>query len=204
MALNLFRQIAIYLEPVLPDIAKKTCSLLAAAPARWEDSRTPLVGNSVAKFEHLMRRVDPEKVQAMVAASRQEAEAEAGSGTPEDGPEALAAEPLAAECSFEDFVKVDLRVARIVSVEPVDKANKLLKLELSLGGDERRSVFAGIKQAYAPEDLVGRLTIAVANLAPRKMRFGVSEGMVLASGSGGTEIYLLSPDTGAKPGQRVK
>ena len=204
VALNLFRQITIYMEPVLPEIAEKTCQLLAAAPARWEESRTPLVGNPVAKFEHLMRRVDPEKVQTMVEASRREAEGEAGTGVLEEHSEELVAEPLASECSFEDFVKVDLRVARIVSAEPVEKADKLLKLELSLGGDERRTVFAGIKQAYAPEDLVGRLAIAVANLAPRKMRFGVSEGMVLASGPGGSEIYLLSPDAGAKPGQRVK
>ena len=140
----------------------------------------------------------------MVEASRREAEGEAGTGVLEEHSEELVAEPLASECSFEDFVKVDLRVARIVSAEPVEKADKLLKLELSLGGDERRTVFAGIKQAYAPEDLVGRLAIAVANLAPRKMRFGVSEGMVLASGPGGSEIYLLSPDAGAEPGQRVK
>jgi methionyl-tRNA synthetase len=205
VALNLFRQIATYLGPVLPDIAEKTCALLATAPARWEDTRTPLVGNAVGKFEHLMQRVDPKKVQAVLEATREEAESRAEAiGSSSDGPEPLAAEPLAEECSFEEFSKVDLRVARILSAESVEKADKLLKLELGLGGDERRTVFAGIKQAYAPEELVGRLTIAVVNLAPRKMRFGVSEGMVLASGPGGSEIYLLSPDTGARPGQRVK
>ena len=121
----------------------------------------------------------------------------------DDGPEALAAEPLTDECQFDDFVKVDLRVARVVKAEEVPDARKLLKLTLSLGGDERRTVFAGIKAAYAPDDLVGRLVIFAANLAPRKMRFGTSEGMVLAAGSGGKDVYLLNVDDGAVPGQRV-
>ena len=121
-----------------------------------------------------------------------------------DGPEALALEPLVAErISIDDFTKVDLRVARVVNAEEVPKAKKLVKLTLSLGGDERRQVFAGIKSAYDPAQLIGRLVIVVANLEPRQMTFGLSEGMVVAAGAGGTEIYLLSPDSGAKPGQRV-
>jgi methionyl-tRNA synthetase len=120
-----------------------------------------------------------------------------------DGPEPLQAEPLAAECTIDDFTKVDLRVARILTAEEVPEARKLLKLTLSLGGDVRKSVFAGIKKAYNPQDLVGRLVICVANLQPRQMKFGLSEGMVAAAGSGGDEVFLLSPDSGAKPGQRV-
>jgi methionyl-tRNA synthetase len=120
-----------------------------------------------------------------------------------DSAEALAAEPLAAECTIDDFVKVDLRVARIVAAEQVPEARKLLRLTLSLGGDVRKNVFAGIKAAYEPDKLIGRLVIVVANLKPRQMKFGLSEGMVTAAGSGGDEVYLLSPDSGAKPGQRV-
>ncbi len=121
-----------------------------------------------------------------------------------DGPELLAAEPLAPECTIDDFTKVDLRVARIVTAEEVPDARKLLKLTLSLGGETRKTVFAGIKKAYPqPDKLVGRLVICVANLAPRQMKFGLSEGMVAAAGGGGDEVFLLSPDSGAKPGMRV-
>ncbi|MEM8735181.1 MAG: methionine--tRNA ligase subunit beta, partial [Planctomycetota bacterium] len=120
-----------------------------------------------------------------------------------DAGDALAAEPLAETCTIDDFVKVDLRVARIVEAEQVPEARKLLRLTLSLGGDVRKNVFAGIKAAYEPEALVGRLVICVANLAPRQMKFGLSEGMVAAAGEGGSEVFLLSPDSGAKPGQRV-
>jgi methionyl-tRNA synthetase len=120
-----------------------------------------------------------------------------------DSAEPLGAEPLAAECTIDDFTKVDLRVARVVAAEDVPEAKKLLKLTLSLGGDVRRQVFAGIKGVYKPEDLLGRLVICVANLQPRQMKFGLSEGMVAAAGTGGTDIFLLSPDSGAKPGMRV-
>ncbi len=120
-----------------------------------------------------------------------------------DSDEPLKKEPLAEECTIEDFMKVDLRVARVIAAEDVPEARKLLKLTLSLGGDVRKTVFAGIKAAYQPDQLVGRLVVCVANLAPRKMKFGVSEGMVTAAGEGGQEVYLLSPDSGAKPGQRV-
>ena len=120
-----------------------------------------------------------------------------------DSDEPLKAEPLAATCSIEDFAKIDLRVARVVAAEHVPEAKKLLKLTLSLGGSDQRTVFAGIKAAYEPEKLVGRLVVMVANLAPRQMKFGLSEGMVTAAGAGGTEVFLLSPDAGAKPGHRV-
>ena len=121
-----------------------------------------------------------------------------------DGPEALEKEPLTEEhCTIDDFMKVDMRVARVIEANHVEGADKLLQLTLSLGGEERRNVFAGIKSVYAPEELVGRLVVCCANLKPRKMRFGVSEGMVLACGPGGKDIFLLNPDTGAMPGMRV-
>jgi len=207
IALNLFRQLTIYLAPVLPRFAEESARLLSLdGPTRWEDAASPVVGVEVAKFRHLMERVDPEKVSAMTEASREAAAAAAETAEQGAGAtaEALAGEPLEAECTIDDFTKVDLRVAEILSASPVPKANKLLELELSLGGDERRRVFAGIKKAYDPESLVGRLTVVVANLAPRKMKFGVSEGMVLAAGPGDDELFLLSPDSGAKPGQRIR
>jgi methionyl-tRNA synthetase len=126
-----------------------------------------------------------------------------GQAGAEDDGAALQAEPLAPECTIDDFAKVDLRVARVVKAEQVPEAKKLLKLTVSLGGGQTRTVFAGIKSAYAPEALQGRLVVVVANLAPRKMKFGVSEGMVVAAGPGGAEVFVLSPDSGAKPGQRV-
>ena len=208
VALNLFRQLTIYLAPVLPRFAEESARLLSLeGETRWADAAKPVVGARVAKFKHLMERVDPEKVAAMTEASREAAEAAAAAAEAGQGQaagEAFAREPLEAECTIDDFSKIDLRVAEIVSAKAVPKANKLLELELSLGGGERRTVFAGIKKAYAPEDLVGRLTVMVANLAPRKMKFGLSEGMVLAAGPGDSELFILSPDTGAKAGQRVR
>jgi methionyl-tRNA synthetase len=208
IALNLFRQICIYLTPVLPRFGEESARLLSiGGETCWEDAASPVVGQRVAKFEHLMERVDPEKVTAMTEASREATAAAAAAieGVGEDGAgQALAGEALEAECTIDDFSKIDLRVAEIVSAEAVPKANKLLRLELSLGGSERRTVFAGIKKAYEPEALVGRLTVVVANLAPRKMKFGTSEGMVLAAGSGEGDLFILSPDSGAKPGQRIR
>ncbi len=212
--LNLFRQLAVYLAPVLPKLAEQTGKLLHDPIRRWEQSQQPLVGTPVGCFEHLMQRVDPGKIEAMIAASAgADAEAAPGAtgsasaGLPappaEDSDAPLRAEPLAEQISFEDFAKVDLRVARVVAAEDVPGAKKLLHLTLSLGGGERRNVFAGIKTVYRPEQLVGRLLICVANLAPRKMKFGTSDGMIVAAGGGENEIFLLAPDTGAKPGQRV-
>ncbi len=209
VTLNLFRQIVVYLAPVLPKLVQQTERLLQQPIQNWNDSQTPLVGTGVAKFEHLMQRVELAQVQAMIedgiqAAPETTPVAAAALNQWNDGPEALAAEPLVAEhCTIDDFVKVDLRVARVVAANEVVGADKLLQLTLSLGGEGTRNVFAGIKSAYKPEDLVGRLVILCANLAPRKMKFGISEGMVLAAGAGGKEIFLLNPDTGAKPGHRV-
>ncbi|MAG92147.1 MAG: methionine--tRNA ligase [Planctomycetaceae bacterium] len=210
VVLNLFRQIAIYLAPVLPRLAQQTGELLSdeIGPGDWEKAQTPLLGTPVNKFQHMLKRVEEKQVQAMIEES-QEAQAEdAAAAAPasqwNDGPEALEKEPMTEEhCTFDDFVKIDMRVARVVEAGHVEGADKLLALKLSLGGDETRDVFAGIKGVYDPEELVGRLVVCCANLAPRKMRFGVSEGMVLACGPGGKDIYLLDPDDGAKPGMRV-
>ncbi len=224
VALNLYRQLVVYLAPVLPKLAEQSAKLLGASFDRFDAALTPLVGSTVGEFEHLMQRVDPKQLAAVVAATRDAASeasavkaAAAGpavgaavssasasdSELPVDDGAALAAEPLAAQCSFDDFAKVDLRVARVLSAETIPEANKLLRLTVTLGGDEARTIIAGIKSAYAPEALVGRLVVIVANLAPRKMKFGTSEGMVIAAGPGASEIYVLAPDSGAKPGQRI-
>jgi methionyl-tRNA synthetase len=200
LGLNLFRQLAIYLKPVLPLMAEKVETFLNSAPLTWADANTPLLDHVINRFEPLMTRVEATKINAMMEDSKEHLE------KGEKQPKATsppAANPIAATIQFEDFTKLDLRIARIVKAEPVEGADKLLRLSLDLGG-ETRQVFAGIKAAYLPENLVGRLTVMVANLAPRKMRFGVSEGMVLAAGPGGKEIFLLSPDEGAQPGMRVK
>jgi len=222
VALNLYRQLVIYLAPVLPKLAEQSQQLLGAAFDRFDAAREPLVGTAVAEFEHLMQRVDPKKLEAVIAATRDaatdseaakasalvapQAALGAAAASPmiyDDDGAALASEPLAAECSIDDFAKVDLRVARVLSAEAIKEANKLLKLTVSLGGGTTRTIFAGIKAAYTPEALVGRLVVIVANLAPRKMKFGTSEGMVIAAGPGASEVYVLAPDSGAKPGQRV-
>ena len=206
VALNLFRQIAIYLKPVLPEIAEKTDALLGEPITDWAQAATPLTGSPVAKFEHMMKRIEQKDVDAMIEESKEENAAAAETANEAqyaDSPQPLIDEPLAEEITFDDFMKVDLRVARVVKAEHVEEANKLLKLTLSLGGDETRQVFAGIKKAYNPEDLEGRLVVMVANLAPRKMRFGVSEGMITAAGPGGEEVFMLGIDEGALPGQRV-
>ena len=206
VALNLFRQLVVYLAPILPRLAAQTGKLLNKPIERWDETEQPLVGTPVGEFEHMMQRVETKQVQAMIDDSKEDAPSTAATGDaaqPADGPEPLQAEPLVEQISYDEFAKVDLRIARVVAAEEVPKSKKLLRLTLSLGGDVRRNVFAGIKSAYKPEDLVGQLVVCVANLAPRQMQFGTSEGMVVASGSGGEEIFLLRPDAGAKPGQRV-
>ncbi|NDC53122.1 MAG: methionine--tRNA ligase [Planctomycetia bacterium] len=213
VALNLFRQLAVYLAPVLPTLAADAGALVGGPIRSWEESQTPLVGRPVGPFTPLMQRVDTKQIEALLAASRAEAASpgEFAMDTPGPSPTAgtdsgaaLAAEPLASTCTIDDFSKVDLRVARIVAAEEVPEAKKLLKLTISLGGDATRTVFAGIKGFHEPAKLVGRLVVVVANLAPRQMKFGVSEGMVVAaSGAGAEGVYLLSPDSGALPGMRL-
>jgi len=202
MGLNLFRLLIGYLRPILPGTAEKAEAFLQIAPLEWETLALPLLGHTIGTFEPLMTRVDPKRVEAMLEASREDL-ARRDAGEPARTPGPLDSDPIAPAVPYDDFAKVDLRVARIVAAHPVEGADKLLQLTLDLGG-ETRNVFAGIKSAYAPGDLEGRLTVMVANLAPRKMRFGTSEGMVLAAGPGGKEIFLLSPDSGAQPGMRVK
>ncbi len=203
VGLNLFRQIAVYLAPVLPRLARQTGELLGRPIERWDESKTPLTGTPVSKFKHMLQRVDRKGIEAMIAASREAPPSTPPQAAAVSQQDELVAEPLAEECTIDDFVKVDLRVAEVLAAEDVPEAKKLLKLTLSLGGAHRRTVFAGIKAAYDPQQLVGRLVILAANLAPRKMKFGVSEGMVLAAGPGEADVFLLQPDEGAKPGQRV-
>ncbi len=188
--LNLFRSLMIYLSPVIPVVAAGAREFLDEDAWHWQDAGEPLLGTSINPFKPLLTRVDPKQVERMVEQSKE--------STP-------VAEPDEKDdtISIDDFMKVDLRIARVEKAEPVEGADKLLALTLDVG-DGRRQVFAGIKAAYEPGSLVGRHVVVVANLAPRKMRFGVSEGMVLAAGPGGSEIFLLSPDDGAEPGMRVK
>lgn len=196
-ALNLFRIMAIYLKPVLPSYVAKVEQLFQEEDYCWDDAQQVLENRPIGAYVHLAKRVDAKAIEAMVEASKSSLP-----GTQEESPLAAAVEPIAEEIDFDGFMKVDLRVARIVEAEAIPKANKLLRLQVDLG-TERRQIIAGIKAAYKPEDLVGRLTVVVANLAPRKMKFGVSEGMVLAAGEGGSDLMILSPDAGAKPGQRI-
>jgi methionyl-tRNA synthetase len=197
MGLNLFRLLMIYLKPVLPQVAEQTEEFLRIPPLRWDDIHHPLLDHDIARFKPLMQRIETSRITAMVEASRENLAAVAAQPA---GP--LADTPIAPEITIDDFLKVDLRIARIARAEPVEGADKLVRLSLDLGG-QTRQVFAGIKTAYRAQDLEGRLTVMVANLAPRKMRFGLSEGMVLAAGDG-SGIYLLGADAGAEPGMRVK
>lgn len=201
--INLFRQLVIFLKPVLPVLAAEAESFLNVAPLTWNDHQTRLENHKLNPFKALMTRIEMAKVEAMVEASKEDLAASQGPATPAGNGE-LAKDPLSPEIEFDAFAAVDLRVALIVKAEAVEGADKLLRLTLDIG-DEQRNVFSGIKSAYPdPAKLEGRLTMMIANLKPRKMRFGVSEGMVMAAGPGGEEIYLLSPDSGAKPGQRIK
>ena len=206
VALNLFRQLVVYLSPVLPELTGKANELFGVEISNWSDSQSPITGSQISKFKHMMQRVEIKDVEAMIDETKDEAAAEetqSAANESQDSGQPLKDEPLAEECTIDDFVKVDLRVARIVAAQHVEGADRLLQLTLSLGGDETRNVFAGIKSAYEPEELIGRLVVCVANLQPRKMRFGVSEGMITAAGPGGSDVFLLAPDSGAQPGQRV-
>jgi methionyl-tRNA synthetase len=206
VGLNLFRVLIGYLRPILPGTAEAAETFLKVPPLAWDMLPEPLVDHEIAKFKPLMTRVDPKQIEAMVAASTEDlASADARASKPHETKSEghLIADPIADTIEFGDFAKVDLRVARIAAADFVEGADKLLQITLELGG-ETRIVFAGIRRAYDPRDLVGRQTIMVANLAPRKMRFGISEGMILAAGPGGKDIFLLCPDEGAEPGMKVK
>ncbi len=199
MGLNLFRLLIGYLSPILPQTAKKSEAFLQIEPLTWQALATPLTDHTIAQFKPLMTRVEVKQIESMIDASKEDL---ATTQTPATKG-SLAEDPISDTIDFADFAKVDLRIATIIDAKHVEGAEKLLQLTLDLGG-EQRNVFAGIKAAYSPEELKGRMTVMVANLAPRKMRFGLSEGMVLAAGPGGSELFILSPDAGATPGARVK
>ncbi|MFM5464030.1 methionine--tRNA ligase [Aeromonas simiae] len=198
VGINLFRVLMAYLKPVMPELAARAEAFLGET-LTWDGIAAPLVSHTVAPFKALFSRIEPTKIEAMIEASKEDlAKEQAPKVT---GP--LADDPISETISYDDFAKIDLRVALIKKAEAVPEADKLLKLQLDIGG-ETRQVFAGIKSAYNPEDLEGKLTVMVANLAPRKMRFGMSEGMVLAAGPGGKDLWILEPQEGAQPGMRVK
>ena len=216
--LNVFRILCIYLKPILPVFAAKAESLFGEKPWSWADTSQALQSGSIAAYQHLITRVDPDKIKAMLEESRSlhaakaaataQADAKAIAGSSTNTAPAKSTPPrdtaLLPEIEIDTFSKVDLRVAQITSAEAIAEADKLLRLKVSLGPLGERQIIAGIRSAYAPETLVGRLVVIVANLKPRKMKFGMSEGMALAAGAGGTELFLLSPDSGAKPGDPVK
>ncbi len=212
-ALNLFRILTIYLKPVLPALADKVSEFLNDELI-WENIEQSLSNHSIEKFKPLLQRLDLKKIEAMVDASKQSLAADDSSTKkaaktksaktdkkPQSGSDEI--EAIAPEIEFDDFAKLDLRIAKIVSAEHVEGADKLLKIQVDLGGVQKQ-IFAGIKSAYQPEDLAGKLTVVVANLKPRKMRFGMSEGMILAAGPGGKDLWILNPEDGAQPGMRVK
>jgi len=201
VGINLFRVLMTYLQPVLPHMASEVETFLNIPAMQWDAISMPLTGHTIKQFKPLMTRVEQEKIDAMLEDSKDSLGNTQDTNSAPEGP--LKNDPISETINFDDFAKLDLRIARISKAEHVEGADKLLQLTLDLGG-ATRSVFAGIKSAYTPESLEGKLTVMVANLAPRKMRFGVSEGMVLAAGPGGKELFILQPDTGAEPGMRVK
>ncbi|MCA6127128.1 methionine--tRNA ligase [Thalassolituus oleivorans] len=226
VALNLFRQLMTYLAPVLPELAQKTCEFMNLDNLQW-DNRAILLGHTINKFKPMLNRAEMDKVNAILFDTQELLAKEAGASTQKEDKTAAkkdaqkdgskkdekkakgpatredGSEAIAETIEFPDFAKVDLRIARIVKADHVEGADKLLQLTLDIGNGELRNVFSGIKSAYKPEDLEGKLTVMVANLAPRKMKFGMSEGMVLAAGPGGSDIWLLEPHDGAQPGMRV-
>jgi methionyl-tRNA synthetase len=221
-ALILFRQLTIMLSPVLPHVAARVKEFLGDASFGWEDTQgenvyNSMLGRSIGAYSHLMQRVDAKMVEdlfdkpAAPAAPAVAAPAKAEAAASESAVPAAEAgdiEELAPEISIDDFTKIDLRVAKIVNCEHVEGSSKLLRLTLDVGEGRYRNVFSGIKSAYQPEQLIGKLTVMVANLAPRKMKFGVSEGMVLCASSKDEKanpgLYLLEPVSGAQPGMRIR
>lgn len=200
VTLNLFKTLLVYLKPVLPAMTVRAEAFLGVPPLVWEDAGSVLLDHRIQRFEPLLTRVEREKVDAIVEASKDTLVSSATSSGHAD--RQAAPLELMPEIDFETFSKIDLRVAQVVAAEAVEGADRLLRLTLDLGG-ETRTVLSGIRGAYAPESLVGRRAILVANLAPRKMRFGVSEGMILAAGPGGSDIWLADVDEGVPPGTRI-
>jgi methionyl-tRNA synthetase len=238
LSINLVRILTIYLKPILPEVARQTEFFMGVPSLKWDDAwQTLSEEHTINSYQHLMTRLDPKLIEAMVAANQEslkpmneshsqqrhaeaqqhqipptppftkggalESAASASNPPLQKGGEG-GISPIAETISIDDFMKVDLRVARIVNAEHLEGAEKLLKLTLDIGEAKPRTVFAGIKSAYDPEQLKGRMTVMVANLAPRKMKFGLSEGMVLAASGESPGLFILGPDDGAQPGMRVK
>jgi methionyl-tRNA synthetase len=201
-ALEMFRLLTLYLKPILPKLAEQIEAFLNVLPLDWPAVNSSLpAGHAIKSYEHLITRIDPKQIEAMTEANKETMQATTTPAAP------VASAPAAEQASYisiDDFIKVDLRIARIVDANHVEGAEKLLQLTLDIGEEKTRNVFAGIKSAYDPETLKGRLTVMVANLAPRKMKFGLSEGMVLAASDERGGPFILSPDSGAQPGMRVK
>jgi len=202
IGLNCFRQLIILLKPVLPKLAEQAEAFLNVESQSWDDLDKNLLDHQINRFKPLMTRIEPVFIERVVEATKADLIAEQNIQQGPGDQSKNAIEAIAPEISYEDFAKLDFRIARIVAAARVEKSDRLLQLTLDIGG-ETRNVFAGLSNAYKPEDLEGKLTVMVANLAPRKMRFGISEGMVLAAGTGETELFILHPDSGAKPGMRV-
>ncbi|MHC4757801.1 MAG: methionine--tRNA ligase subunit beta [Planctomycetota bacterium] len=190
--LNAVKVITTYLKPILPDFASKVEDFLNIEPLKFNNIDTPLENHSINQFQRLAERIEKSEVLAMVEESKEG----------QNSQQAPAAEPIKPECTIEDFAKIDLRVAKVLQAESVEGADKLLRLKLDIGGIEK-TVFAGIAQAYEPQELKGKMVICLANLKPRKMKFGLSEGMILAAGPGGKDIYMLTIDEDATAGQTV-
>ena len=206
VSLNLFRLLTLYLKPILPILAKEVEAFLNVDALTWANAGDLLFAHSINPYQHLMTRIDPKAISALIAANQENMQATVDTHSPARHAETQqrVISPIADTISIDDFNKIDLRIARIVNAEHVDGAEKLLKLTLDIGEEKPRTVFAGIKSAYDPEKLKGRMTVMVANLAPRKMKFGISEGMVLAASGDTPGLFILSPDDGALPGMRVK
>ncbi len=206
--INAFRLLTLYLKPILPELAEQVERYLNIAPLTWVNAHTQLGDHTVNKYKHLIKRIDPKQIEAMLADSaedlKQQPHSPARHGESQQNKEDKMTDASNDHIEFDDFAKVDLRIARIVKADHVEGADKLLRLTLDIGEEHTRNVFAGIKSAYSPEALEGKLTVMVANLKPRKMRFGLSEGMVLAAGPGGKDLWILEPHEGAQPGMKVK
>jgi methionyl-tRNA synthetase len=210
VGLNLFLILMTYLKPIIPETARAVESFFDIAPLSWENRHHPLVKHRIKIFKPLLQRIEQEQINTMqniptdkAITKSDEKVAEVTQQVDQANVTHLSSDPLRPNINYDEFAKIDLRIAKIVSAEHVEGAEKLLKLQLDIGG-ETRQVFAGIKSAYSPEQLVGKFTVMVANLEPRKMRFGISEGMVLAAGPGGKDLWILEPHAGAEPGMRVK